>query len=94
MHEEREPALMAYAAEEPVKAARVPMPSERPTQAIEEAAAKAATLEKARAVADLAAGLKAAVEVPAPSQPPSRWDLSELESSNERVLAQMVAQKP
>ncbi len=95
MHEEQQkaPAMMAYAAEEPVKVARVPLPSERPTQAIEAAAAEAMATAKVRAVAVLAAALKASAAEQPPS-PPSRWDVGELEASNERVLTEMVGFKP
>jgi hypothetical protein len=95
MHEEegKAPALMAYAAEEPVKVAKVPLPSERPTQAIEAATADAMATAKVRAVAVLAEALKAsAAEQPPP--PPSRWDVGELEATNERVLTEMIGLKP
>jgi hypothetical protein len=95
LHEDegKAPALMAYAAEEPVKVAKVPLPSERPTQAIEAATADAMATAKVRAVAVLAEALKAsAAEQPPP--PPSRWDVGELEATNERVLTEMIGLKP
>jgi hypothetical protein len=48
---------------------------------------------KVRAVAVLAEALKAsAAEQPPP--PPSRWDVGELEATNERVLTEMIGLKP